>query len=185
MSESRFRTWPLFSTQTAQVSRREGIDWTFHQANFLFLLILRVFYPQLNSGPLFSSVKPSYWKLHPADFHGYFPLWGWLWHKLTWWMFALVLQIVMGKMCDTKKSSDGTSVNLRPIRTNHELNANIRVWGRTKGCHMDLVQRRWWHRFCSLGGSRTSMSSTELQTRIWLTSLEAARSGAQERGILH
>lgn len=76
MSQSHFKMWPLFSTPTAQVSRRE-VNLPAERAVIEhsirpFLLILSVFYPQLNSGPFFSSVKPSYWKLHPADFHGCF-----------------------------------------------------------------------------------------------------------------
>ena len=38
-------------------------------------------------------------------------------------------------------SSGGINVNLRLICTNQEPNANIRAWGKTKGCQTDPVQK--------------------------------------------
>lgn len=164
---------------------RESTDWTFHQAIFCSCSFWECFilnWTQALFSPLSNPVIGNFIQLISMAIFpfgaGYDINWpdGCLDYSYrSWWA-----------KCVTKQgSSDGINVSLTPICTNQELNANIRVCGKTKGCHMDLVQRRWWHRFCSLGGSRTSTSSTELQTHIWLNSLEAARSGAQERAILH
>lgn len=192
MSQSHFKMWPIFSTPTAQVSRREvnlpakralteHSSGHFCSCSFWVCFILswtQALFSLLSNPVIGNFIQLISMAVFPFG-AGYDTNWpdGSLDHSYRSWWAGCVTQ--------RRGSSDGINMNLRPICTNQELHANIRAWGKNKRCHMDLVQRRWWHRFCSLGGSRTSTSRTELQTHIWLNSLEAARSGAQKRGILH